>query len=86
MSKNNESQQNSETKEVLVTNGAIKATDTLMCVGAGLFAIAGLGALAYTVKKNRALKEQEQYKMQLLMKMKQQGYTDADILAMEKIL
>lgn len=75
-----------EEEEVLVTNAAIKTTDVLMAVGAGLFAVTGVSMLINSVRKGKRLKEREDFESRIIARLMQEGASPEEIQNAKEIL
>ena len=75
-----------EEEEVLVTNAAIKATDVLMAVGAGLFAVTGVSVLINSVRKGKRLKEREDFESRIIANLIKEGASQEEIENAKEIL
>ena len=53
-------------EEKYVTNVAIKTTDVLCAIGAGVFALAGIGTLLNVRKKKAILEKKESFKENII--------------------
>ena len=76
---NNQQLTNINEEEVLVTNAAIKTTDILMTIGAGAFALTGIGLLVNTVRKNKRLKEKQDFEARIIARLVEQGASKEEI-------
>lgn len=76
---NNQQLTNINEEEVLVTNAAIKTTDVLMAIGAGAFALTGISLLVNTVRKNKRLKEKQDFEARIIERLIEQGASKEEI-------
>lgn len=76
---NNQQLTNINEEEVLVTNAAIKTTDILMTIGAGAFALTGIGLLVSSIRKNKRLKERQDFENRILARLVEQGASKEEI-------
>ena len=76
---NNQQLTNINEEEVLVTNAAIKTTDILRTIGAGAFALTGIGLLVKTVRENKRLKEKQDFEARILARLVEQGASEEEI-------
>lgn len=83
---NNQQLTNINEEEVLVTNAAIKTTDILMTIGAGAFALTGIGLLVNTVRKNKRLKEKQDFEARILARLVEQGSSEEEIANVMELL
>ena len=66
MEKENELMTMETQEEKYVTNVAIKTTDVLCAIGAGVFALAGIGTLLNVRKKKAILEKKESFKENII--------------------
>lgn len=66
-------------EEVLVTNTAIKTTDVLMAIGAGVFAVTGVSLLVNSVRKGKRLKEKQDFEARIIGGLIAEGASEAEI-------
>lgn len=66
-------------EEVLVTNAAIKTTDVLMAVGAGVFAVTGVSLLINSVRKGKRLKEKQDFEARIIAGLIADGASEVEI-------
>ena len=66
-------------EKVLVTNVAIKTTDVLMAVGAGVFALTGLSLLVNSVRKGKRLKEKQDFEARIIANLIAEGASQEEI-------
>lgn len=66
-------------EEVLVTNAAIKTTDVLMALGAGVFAVTGVSLLINSVRKGKRLKEKQDFEARIIGRLIVEGASEEEI-------
>lgn len=66
-------------EEVLVTNAAIKTTDVLMALGAGVFAVTGVSLLINSVRKGKRLKEKQDFEARIIGRLIAEGASEEEI-------
>lgn len=76
---NNQQLTNINEEEVLVTNAAIKTTDILMTIGAGAFALTGIGLLVSSIRKNKRLKEKQDFEARIIANLIAEGASQEEI-------
>lgn len=76
---NNQQLTNINEEEVLVTNAAIKTTDILMTIGAGAFALTGIGLLVNSIRKNKRLKEKQDFEARIIANLIAEGASQEEI-------
>ena len=75
-----------EEQEVLVTNAAIKTTDVLMAVGAGVFAVTGVSLLVNSLRKGKRLKEKQDFEARIIANLIAEGASQEEINNAKEIL
>lgn len=73
-------------EEVLVTNVAIKATDVLMAIGAGVFAVTGVSLLINSVRKGKRLKEKQDFEARIIASLVAEGASEREIQNARELL
>lgn len=66
-------------EEVLVTNVAIKTSDVLMALGAGVFALTGISLLVNSHRKGKRLKEKQDFEARIIAGLIAEGASEAEI-------
>ena len=79
MEKENELMTMETQEEKYVTNVAIKTTDVLCAIGAGVFALAGIGTLLNVRKKKAILEKKETFKENIIKGLIVDGASEEEI-------
>ena len=79
MEKENELMTMETQEEKYVTNVAIKTTDVLCAIGAGVFALAGIGTLLNVRKKKAILEKKESFKENIIKQLIVDGASEEEI-------
>lgn len=86
MEKENELMTMETQEEKYVTNVAIKTTDVLCAIGAGVFALAGIGTLLNVRKKKAILEKKETFKENIIRRLIVDGASDEEIKNAKELL
>lgn len=86
MEKENELMTMETQEEKYVTNVAIKTTDVLCAIGAGVFTLAGIGALLNVRKKKAMLEKKETFKENIIRRLIVDGASDEEIKNAKELL
>lgn len=73
-------------EEKYVTNVAIKTTDVLCAIGAGVFALAGIGTLLNVRKKKAILEKKESFKENIIKQLIVDGASEEEIKNAKELL
>lgn len=86
MEKENELMTMETQEEKYVTNVAIKTTDVLCAIGAGVFALAGIGTLLNVRKKKAILEKKESFKENIIKGLIVDGCSEEEIKNAKELL
>lgn len=86
MEKENELMTMETQEEKYVTNVAIKTTDVLCAIGAGVFALAGIGTLLNVRKKKAILEKKETFKENIIKGLIVDGASEEEIKNAKELL
>lgn len=86
MEKENELMTMETQEEKYVTNVAIKTTDVLCAIGAGVFALAGIGTLLNVRKKKAILEKKETFKENIIKRLIVDGASEEEIKNAKELL
>lgn len=86
MEKENELMTMETQEEKYVTNVAIKTTDVLCAIGAGVFALAGIGTLLNVRKKKAILEKKESFKENIIRQLIVDGASEEEIKNVKELL
>lgn len=86
MKKENELMTMETQEEKYVTNVAIKTTDVLCAIGAGVFALAGIGTLLNVRKKKAILEKKESFKENIIKRLIVDGASEEEIKNAKELL
>ena len=86
MEKENELMTMETQEEKYVTNVAIKTTDVLCAIGAGVFALAGIGTLLNVRKKKAILEKKESFKENIIKQLIVDGASEEEIKNAKELL
>ena len=86
MEKENELMTMETQEEKYVTNVAIKTTDVLCAIGAGVFALAGIGTLLNVRKKKAILEKKETFKENIIKGWIVDGASEEEIKNAKELL
>lgn len=86
MKKENELMTMETQEEKYVTNVAIKTTDVLCAIGAGVFALAGIGTLLNVRKKKAILEKKESFKENIIKGLIVDGASEEEIKNAKELL
>ena len=86
MEKENELMTKETQEEMYVTNVAIKTTDVLCAIGAGVFALAGIGTLLNVRKKKAILDKKQTFKENIIRGLIVDGASEEEIKNAKELL